>query len=925
MNLQANNITSYQLSVESLQCNFSISQFDPTHIKIVWDIPTDHNNKFSDLCYHGVVIVASPIPLTLLLVDGTQYTSDPTTNVTNHLGDKVDGGLVVFDCYDITTNSCLIESPLDMHFYAFIQDRHHMYTPFSINLSCDNVTPALISARKSTQTYEIANHTITDVVEYATSPVGLTETLEINVGYPPQTISFTYNTTGITYETLINQFNTFSKQQSADYIGNVAFNTGTLWLTNNTLFEWSGFALIPKLLYIQNTQPHVIVDGIIWKNGTAFKTRNNPNWDNITVLSKPTLETTTSDFWFNGTTMHIWEGEIWRELPTLAQLNQPGLPLYDVLDGHYWLNDTDMTLYHIEGMKLVKKTAITSSIDPLLLPTNYYWVNNKDKTLNRYNGSSWDPLLVTFGTTCSQSSATTQYYFNTETNQLFDLLLDVEITTFIQWNSDPLLLPQYTLWFKDDTEELFIRNGAFWVQRDLIIQPNNPLIEDEVEYDTVWNNNNEFRIYNGNWDLISPIINATDPTIIADLEYVFDISTQKLYQKQLGLFIEQPYLTNITDPAVAEIGEFWLNGSTLSMWNGLSYVPVLYSLTNPTPTVGFKWYDTLNSKLFLWNGSSYIETEPDYEIIWDYGLTIQQNLVGSQSIIAWKTVLPIKGIIRDAIAGSDEVSSERMQHQIDVGGHENDISDRIDIIEYVKRTLGAPTNVVELTDAQLNDCVDSALRTLRTYSSVSTNKQVMLMEIKPNQSSYILSNKRLNYHKITDVLQIHRLPSAFLTAVGSQQIYGQLVLQQLYRAGSFDLLSYHMVASYIEQMEHMFASKIQFGWIERTRTLTLYNVTGRAEIVLVECAVERTENDLFTDRHTEDWIRRWSTAEARERLADIRGKFATLPGAGGGISLNASDLTQKAADEKQRCLDELRNYIVDTPEQWGGRGTFIMG
>ena len=63
-----------------------------------------------------------------------------------------------------------------------------------------------------------------------------------------------------------------------------------------------------------------------------------------------------------------------------------------------------------------------------------------------------------------------------------------------------------------------------------------------------------------------------------------------------------------------------------------------------------------------------------------------------------------------------------------------------------------------------------------------------------------------------------------------------------------------MVASYIEQMEHMFAAKISFTWNERSRELTIYNVSGRNEIVLIECAIERTENDLLTDRRTEDRV-----------------------------------------------------------------------
>ena len=40
-----------------------------------------------------------------------------------------------------------------------------------------------------------------------------------------------------------------------------------------------------------------------------------------------------------------------------------------------------------------------------------------------------------------------------------------------------------------------------------------------------------------------------------------------------------------------------------------------------------------------------------------------------------------------------------------------------------------------------------------------------------------------------------------------------------------------------------------------------------------------SEQDLLTDRFTSRWIERWALAESRMMLAEIRGKYATLPGA----------------------------------------------
>jgi hypothetical protein len=62
-----------------------------------------------------------------------------------------------------------------------------------------------------------------------------------------------------------------------------------------------------------------------------------------------------------------------------------------------------------------------------------------------------------------------------------------------------------------------------------------------------------------------------------------------------------------------------------------------------------------------------------------------------------------------------------------------------------------------------------------------------------------------------------------------------------------------------------------------------------------------------------------------EMLANIRGKFASLPGAGGGISLNASDLRQRANEEKMALQQEIEDYIVDKPDDFGMGAMMILG
>ena len=97
------------------------------------------------------------------------------------------------------------------------------------------------------------------------------------------------------------------------------------------------------------------------------------------------------------------------------------------------------------------------------------------------------------------------------------------------------------------------------------------------------------------------------------------------------------------------------------------------------------------------------------------------------------------------------------------------------------------------------------------------------------------------------------------------------------------------------------------------------------ERVLVDATVERTEQELLTDRWAKVWLERRALCECRYMLAEIRGKYGSLPGAGGGVQLNAAELIARADAEMQVCMDDLDNYVVQDPEDIGQGSTFVIG
>ena len=195
----------------------------------------------------------------------------------------------------------------------------------------------------------------------------------------------------------------------------------------------------------------------------------------------------------------------------------------------------------------------------------------------------------------------------------------------------------------------------------------------------------------------------------------------------------------------------------------------------------------------------------------------------------------------------------------------------------------------------------------------------------PRQQHYVLSDKVVGFNTIVTVMGAYRMTSAFLSSAHGNGVYGQVVLQHLYNMGTFDLLSFHLVSQYIEQMEALFATRLTYNWNESSRTLAFFQSFSLHERILLDVTCERTEQELFKDRWTRDYIERYAYAESMRMLAQVRGKFASLPGAGGGIALNASDLMAQHDTIKAELYQQIDDLIVNDVENIGQESSFIIG
>lgn len=729
-------------------------------------------------------------------------------------------------------------------------------------------------------------------------------------------------------------------------------NTYVVTGTPKQVYLWDGYTHIPQTFIGQPTAPNAVNINDYWYN-TSTSVLNQWNgtvWVVVPVLSyntDPANPACDVDVWLNGVNAYTWNGTTW-----CAQVvyNQPTNPsIVTIPCGSHWFNTSTNYLYRWNDNTAgwVSVDAIQSTVDPTTLPANSYWYNETTRQLlTRTISNTWTSAVnVQYVEVAPSTPAPGAHWYNPTTNllQIRDALNTAWVETeVIAYPTDPTVIDTCELWWKDVglTTELYVRNiisNTWELVTSFFEQPVDPSLPPAIAQGTVWINTTTSDVYvwdNNCFKIITPLRSSTDPTTPAINTVWLNPLTGTFNIRTLTGWVIQPVIKSLSDPTAPIIGTLWLNTTTLTLssWNGISWTTISAVGNLINPATGSLWYNTTSNALFVWNGVTYVRSTPlaTLELNCNNHFIFTHTLSGSLSFIKITdgTLFEALGLpfhILSTTPGSDGVSSELSYNEQGIGT-DGGVDERRKLANDIRYALGYPAVDVELTPEQMDIAMTMAISEFRSRSSAAYKRSFFFMRTNSEEQRYVLTNKIQGMNKIVSVLSVTRLTSSFLSAAHGSGVYGQVILQQLYNMGNFDILSYHLQAEYVKTLEIMFAGRITFTFDEHTRELFMHTRLPFSErVVLIEAMTERTEQDLINDRWSKEWIRRFSTAKCKEMLSQIRGKWSTLPGAGGNVSLNAVDLATQAAEEIRMCYEEISDFIADRPENIGMAGDFIFG
>lgn len=963
------NDTPFQIDVLGDNATIKLLRNKDGTATVSWVVP----DKVDGCCqgpspYNGILITIdnSPTDATKQPITNIKYESDPTADRSLHMGDKIGTSLVVGYFFDDTSTKSMVITGLDpketYYVSGFVIDnvvQYHSEGIHTYSLPIGGLknpnTPASQYIRLGFEN-GIDLNTSTGLMADQLYTIDMILDNDRNV-------TFSFSGSDIaTYGDLITQWNYKAMLVDNPLISPVLPNSGLYYYQSSIqqLSLWNGSAYSNVPVLVQSTSPIIqsIGNGWIKPDGT-FSTWSGSAWSitSYQTNNHAPNELECDDIWYKNGSFYIWSGSAWGSTSGFHQNLNPALP--PILPcSYFWFDEDNDQLKEWDDCtnKWTVKLAQYSGTNPATPLVGHLWFNEIANKLYEFDGISYVEKITTISTSNQTilSIASGTYWYNPATSLLFyNNGTSLVARNFLLWMNNPLTQKTNALWWNSTNDTLWQWDSSITDWKPVIgftISNIDPSKAPILEINTIWTTDlvKFFKWDGSEWNDCYATVSTVDPTLLVNGTHWYDTNF-KLFKVLIGgVWVNVPTIASSTNPIVPVTGDFWFNttNNTLNRFNGTTYVNTVYSTTSLKPNKGFTYFNSSLNKLQTWNGATWLDAEPIFTVsLVDLNRTLylETSKTGSyarvevgysegasrgyphvSTIGEFFTKLNPPATPLVPSRGGDGLQSIPSYQQRGPGD-DGRPEVRRELIDSIRVQLGYPTIEVELTKHQMNEAITNALEDFRLRSSSAYKTGFKFLKLEPGRQQYPMTDIRLGYNSIINISKLHRVSSQALSqSYGGWAGQGQVILQQLYSAGSYDLISHHLIAQYVEVIEQMFATNITFTWNEDERLLSIFEFVHRPEMVLMECSVERTEQQLMTDRFTKQWIQGRAIVECNMMLSRIRGKFSSLPGAGGGVSLNGAELAQQAQSDLEKLYQELDDFVSNQPELFSN-SSMIMG
>mgnify|MGYP007063422706 CR=1 FL=1 len=227
--------------------------------------------------------------------------------------------------------------------------------------------------------------------------------------------------------------------------------------------------------------------------------------------------------------------------------------------------------------------------------------------------------------------------------------------------------------------------------------------------------------------------------------------------------------------------------------------------------------------------------------------------------------------------------------------------------DYILARLGFPVVRVELTPFQIKSCIDEATTALAYHAPLWT-KQFATFEASAGQNLYELPPHVVD--NISYVVYKKTLLSIQSQAGTLEFDFFIKYFQDNFLFNSFAIGDFYLLQSHMEQIRKVLGQEGSWEVINN-KYLQLYPTPVMTpQEVMVE--YRALSSDTIHPAYR-NWIQKYSLAIAKGLLGQIRSKYASIPGPGGGASLNGTALIQQSETEKKELEEKLIQEFEEPP------------
>ena len=226
---------------------------------------------------------------------------------------------------------------------------------------------------------------------------------------------------------------------------------------------------------------------------------------------------------------------------------------------------------------------------------------------------------------------------------------------------------------------------------------------------------------------------------------------------------------------------------------------------------------------------------------------------------------------------------------------------------YVLSRLGFPVVRIELTPFQIKSCIDEATTQLSYHAPLWT-RQFASFEASAGKNLYELPQHILDN---LDYVVYKKTLLSIQSQAGTLEFdFFIKYFQDNFLFNNFAIGDFYLLQSHLEQLRKVLGQEGSWEVINN-KYLQLYPtpVTTPQQVIVEYRAID--SNTIHPAYRV--WIQKYTLAIARGILGEVRGKYASIPGPGGGAGLNGSALIQQSEKEKTALEEQLRLEIEEPP------------